>query len=202
MTLSHRFTDALVFAVNLHSRQLRKGSGVPYAAHLLGVCSLVLEDGGSEDEAVAALLHDAIEDQGGEATEREIRRRFGEFVAEVVVGCTDSDVHPKPPWRPRKERFVASLTTANPSVLRVVAADKLHNARALLLDHRTQGRSLWSRFSGGREGTLWYYRAVADALWARREAMGLVGMLMEAVQELEKVAGREGKMTDPGEGQR
>src|SRR3954470_1989487 len=119
---SGRFRDALVYAAELHVDQVRKGSDTPYVAHLLAVTSLVLEHGASEDEAIAALLHDAIEDQGGAATREEIRRRFGDAVTAIVDGCTDADVIPKPPWRARKEAYVAHVRTAPPSVRLVSSA--------------------------------------------------------------------------------
>src|SRR5437879_9244246 len=162
--LSTRFEEALTFATRLHADQARKGTTIPYISHLLAVTSIVLEQGGNEDEAIAALLHDAIEDQGGASTREEIRRRFGETVVEIVNGCTDAEVVPKPPWRTRKEAYIAHLRTASASVRLVSAADKLHNARAILADYRVVGESLWERFNGGKEGTLWYYRELIEAL--------------------------------------
>jgi len=164
MTLSNRFSDALVFAAELHKDQRRKISGEPYAAHLLAVAAIVLEHGGDEEDAIAALLHDAVEDQGGAATRDEIERRFGHRVAATVVGCSDADTTPKPPWRQRKEAYIAHLADASPSVRLVSAADKLHNARSLLCQRRRCGDSVWEYFHGGRDGTLWYFRAVVDAL--------------------------------------
>lgn len=163
MNLTDRFQDAFLFACVLHGRQLRKGSGVPYIAHLMSVAALVIEDGGDEDEAVAALLHDAVEDQGGAATAEEIRRRFGGRVACIVEACSDTDATPKPPWRERKESYLAHLRQAPTGALRVSLADKLHNARSILTDYRREGEALWQRFAGGREGTLWYYRALVEA---------------------------------------
>ncbi len=188
MKLSTRFSEALAYAVGLHARQQRKVSGTPYVAHLLGVASIVLEYGGSEEEAIAALLHDAIEDQGGAVTRKEIGRRFGERVVEIVDGCTDADTIPKPPWRQRKEAYVAHLAGATPSMRLVSAADKLHNARALLSDYRRLGESLWDHFRGGRDGTLWYYRAVVDALY-QHGASPLVDQLDRTVAELEQAVG-------------
>ena len=182
-----RFEEALVFACRLHAGQRRKGRNTPYIAHLLGVASLVLEQGASEDEAIAALLHDAVEDQGGAPTRAEIARRFGETVAAIVDGCTDTDLVPKPPWRTRKQAFVARLATASPSVRLVVAADKLYNARAVLEDYRLLGEGLWSRFTGGRAGSLWYYRAVADALRTAAPSP-LVDELERVVTEIERLA--------------
>jgi (p)ppGpp synthase/HD superfamily hydrolase len=182
--LTARFRDALVYAHRLHARQRRKGSGIPYISHLLGVCSLVLEYGGDEDEAIAALLHDAVEDQGGAPILVEIRRRFGEKVAAIVSGCSDSDTIPKPPWRERKERYIAHLPEAAPEVRLVSMADKLHNARAVLMDYRLQGEELWGNFKGGREGTLWYYRAVLDA-YRSVDDSSLLAELERAVVEME-----------------
>jgi GTP pyrophosphokinase len=187
--LSRRFQDALVYAAELHQNQVRKGSDTPYVAHLLGVASLVIENGGSEDEAIAALLHDAIEDQGGDPTRQEIRRRFGDVVTAIVNGCTDAEVIPKPPWRARKEAYVAHIVeSSTPSVRLVSSADKLHNARCVVADFRALGDKLWSRFNGGREGTLWYYRALCDAY---RVAGGtpLLDELERTVSELERLAG-------------
>jgi GTP pyrophosphokinase len=185
MILSHRFEEALLFAVRLHARQIRKSTKIPYVAHLMSVVGLVLEYGGNEDEAIAALLHDAVEDQGGAATREEIRRRFGETVAAIVDGCTDSDESPKPPWRARKQAYIDQVRHAGASVRLVSAADKLHNARSILADYRTSGEAVWKRFGGGREGTLWYYRALIDAFRAAG-ASPLVDELDRAVTELER----------------
>ncbi|HLI09668.1 MAG TPA: HD domain-containing protein [Ktedonobacteraceae bacterium] len=163
MALSPRFEEALVFAAQLHGQQVRKGTAVPYISHLLAVASLVLEYGGNEDEAIAALLHDAIEDQGGAATREEIRRRFGNSVVAIVDGCTDAEVIPKPPWRERKENYIARVRHEPASVRLVSAADKLHNARSILADYRVLGDELWRRFAGGKQGTLWYYHSLVDA---------------------------------------
>lgn len=160
MELSPLFDDALTYASRLHREQTRKGSGVPYIAHLLGVCSRVLTHGGSETQAIAALLHDAAEDQGGQATLAEIGRRFGPAVAAIVSDCTDSWVEPKPAWRPRKEAYLATLPTKPATSLLVSLADKTDNAEAILADYRVLGDALWSRFTGGREGTIWYYRSL------------------------------------------
>lgn len=187
MQLSARFSQALAHAVELHATQFRKGSSVPYAAHLLAVAAIALENGADEDEAIAALLHDAVEDQGGAAAREEIRRRFGSRVAEIVDGCTDSEVIPKPPWRPRKEDYLARLKQAGHSVRLVCAADKLHNVRSLLQDYRLHGESHWERFTGGKEGTLWYYRQAVDTLVAAGSTP-LVDELARTVAELERLA--------------
>lgn len=166
MKLSSRFEEALIFAAKLHADQLRKATGIPYVAHLLGVASLALQYGADEDQAIAALLHDAIEDQGGAAAREEIRRRFGNRVTAIVDGCTDAETIPKPPWRARKEAYLDHLRSAPPEVLLVSACDKLDNARAILGDYRAVGEEVWKRFTGGREGTLWYYRALAESFLA------------------------------------
>jgi len=163
MILSSRFEEALVLAAQLHAGQYRKGKQVPYIAHPLGVASLVLGAGGDEDEAIAALLHDAIEDQGEQIDLAQIRRRFGDKVAAIVDGCTDAHTQPKPPWRGRKEAYIAHLQHATASERLVAIADKLHNARALLFDYVQVGEEIWDRFNGGRAGTLWYYRALVEA---------------------------------------
>lgn len=187
MELSPRFEQALVLATQLHARQQRKETDIPYVAHLLAVASLALEHGANEDEAIAALLHDAVEDQGGAATLEKIRRRFGETVASIVSACTDSTTVPKPPWRARKEAYVAHLRHASASARLVSACDKLHNARSILSDYRVQGEALWGRFNGGREGTLWYY----DALVREFQASGplaLADELARVVAEIKRLA--------------
>jgi (p)ppGpp synthase/HD superfamily hydrolase len=142
--LGELFAKALTYAFEAHRTQIRKGTGTPYIAHLLGVAALVIEDGGDEEQAVAALLHDAVEDQGGRARLEDIRANFGLAVAAIVEACSDSDVvGPKPPWRERKEKYLEHLETAPPAVLRVSAADKLYNARAIVADYRALGEGLW-----------------------------------------------------------
>lgn len=190
--LTSRFETALLFAIEKHRQQIRKGSGVPYVSHLLGVASLVLEHGGNENEAIGALLHDVIEDQ--EVTASELTDNFGPGVAEIVQGCTDGvpdETGQKPPWRPRKEAYISHITgDLSPSIRLVSAADKLHNIRSIITDYRTQEEELWQRFSGGRE-TLWYYRALADQFKKTRQDSdsagfkALVDELQFAVVELE-----------------
>jgi GTP pyrophosphokinase len=187
MPLGERFEEALVYATRLHAAQRRKGSDIPYVAHLLSVAALVLEDGGDEDQAIGALLHDAVEDQGGAPVRDEIRRRFGDRVVAIVDGCTDADTIPKPPWRKRKERYIEHLGHAPPEVLRVSMADKIHNARAVLDDYRRLGEALWSRFNGGRDGTLWYYRTLVET-YRGRHAGPLIDELARVVSELERLA--------------
>jgi len=161
--LTSRFEQALVYATIVHAGQRRKGTEIPYVAHLLGVASIALEYGANEDEAIAALLHDAVEDAGGSDRLEDIKRRFGEVVANIVDECTDAYTIPKPPWKERKERYIKHIARASKSAQLVSAADKLHNAGSILKDYRIEGEALWSRFNGGRDGTLWYYRALVNA---------------------------------------
>lgn len=190
LVLSYRFNDAFLYAAELHVNQFRKGTNIPYIAHLMAVCSLALEHGATENEAIAALLHDAVEDQGGAATREEIRRRFGNEVAAIVDGCTDADGTPKPPWKERKQRYLDHLPHASASVRLVSICDKLHNARSILNDYRIHGEAVWERFQGGKEGTLWYYRSLVD-IFQRLGRTPLVEELDRVVVELEKVAHRD-----------
>lgn len=191
LILGEKFEEALLYAARHHREQPRKGTRIPYVAHLLQVAGLVLEAGGDEELAIAALLHDAIEDAPSGVAPRvrqEIRERFGERVLQVVEGLTDADTQPKPPWRKRKETYLEHLKReATPEVLLVSSADKLHNARAILRDLRELGPALWKRFAGGKEGTLWYYRALAEAY---REAGGtpLSEDLESVVREIARLA--------------
>jgi (p)ppGpp synthase/HD superfamily hydrolase len=187
LPLTARFGRALVYAARVHARQLRRGTRRPYIGHLLGVTSIVLTHGGDEDEAIAALLHDAVEDQGGKPRLREIRRKFGARVARIVEGCTDSDVEPKPPWLERKTEYLRHLRHADSSVRLVSAADKVYNARETLEDLRKHRDALWKRFKGGRQGTLWYYREVAKIL-RRQGPKQLAAELDRVVKELSRVA--------------
>jgi (p)ppGpp synthase/HD superfamily hydrolase len=187
--LSDRFTQALILATELHATQVRKGTSTPYISHLLGVSSLVLEHGGDEDEAISALLHDAVEDQGGAATLERIRGQFGDRVAAIVEACTDTQQTPKPLWKERKEIYLKHLHHASVSACLVSAADKLHNARAILADLHTHGNSLWTRFSGGRDGVLWYYRSLVDILQSR-SSNPLMTELNRTVTAIETLAGQ------------
>ena len=201
MRLSPRFEAALVMATQLHAGQMRKGTEeqkrngteIPYVSHLLGVSSLVLEHGGSEDQAIAALLHDAVEDQGGIETLDRIRDHFGSEVAEIVDHCTDAYAEPKPDWRPRKEEYVSKIPNMPPSAALVSCADKLHNARAILSDLREVGDELWGRFTGKKKGTLWYYRALVNAFDDVEDfdevfPNRLKDELRRTVEEIEKLA--------------
>ena len=185
--LGPRFLRAFVFAAEKHAGQTRKASSTPYIAHLMGVASLVLEFGGDEDRAIAALLHDVVEDCGGAPMLKEVRRKFGSRVAKIVDGCTDSDTEPKPPWRPRKEAYIRHLRSADAETRLVSAADKLNNVRSILSDYREVGESIWDRFNGGREGTLWYYRALLKE-FLRGKPSRLIRELELAVRELEASA--------------
>jgi GTP pyrophosphokinase len=185
--LGPRFLRAFDFAAEKHAGQTRKASTTPYIAHLMGVASLVLEFGGDEDLAIAALLHDVVEDCGGAPMLKEVRRRFGGRVAKIVEGCTDSDTYPKPPWRERKENYIRHLKSADADTRLVSAADKLHNVRSIISDYREVGESIWARFSGERDGTLWYYRALLEEFF-RRKPNRLIRELELAVEELEALA--------------
>ena len=164
--LGTRFEEALVYAARIHAEQRRKGSDTPYVAHLLGVASLAIEAGADEDQAIAALLHDSVEDQGGADRLADIRSRFGDRVAAIVSDCTDSFVEPKPEWRQRKEAYLDSLDRKPGCSLLVSLADKIHNAEAIVADVHAHGEPVWSRFTAGKEGTIWYYSQLA-ATFAR-----------------------------------
>lgn len=186
--LTARFGEALVYAAELHKNQVRKGTTIPYVAHLLSVAGIVIEYGGTEDEAIAALLHDAVEDQGGAPTADAIRSHFGEAVLDIVMGCSDSEGEPKPLWNERKEAYLAHIGPASGSVRLVSAADKVHNARSILMDYRTEGEALWSRFNGGKEGTLWYYRSLVP-IFQSAGPVSLGDELDRVVTELERLCG-------------
>jgi len=186
--LTDRFDEAIKLATDLHRQQRRKGGDVPYMAHLLQVAGLVLEFGGDEDTAIAALLHDAVEDQGGTATDLLIRKRFGDAVANVVLECSDSVGDPKPAWGVRKEEFIASIPALSPAARLVSLADKMHNVRSITADYRQNGDRAWDHFKGKREGTLWYYRQVTAAFRAAGNDF-LVGELERGLQELLALTG-------------
>lgn len=186
--LGPRFEEAFRLAAEKHGAQTRKKTDVPYISHLMSVAALVLEAGGGEDQAVAALLHDVVEDCGGEPMLAEVRARFGDRVASIVAGCTDAYTVPKPAWKQRKLDYLEVLRRADDDIRLVSAADKLHNVRTILADYRVEGDRVWERFSGRRDGTLWYYRAVLDVLRARPNR--LVEELQRVVAELETLAGK------------
>lgn len=184
--LTERFGEALAFANRVHRGQLRKGTQVPYMAHLMGVASIALNFGAGEDEAIGALLHDAVEDQGGLPMLAEIRRRFGTRVADIVDGCTDSWTTPKPPWLERKKAYLEHVRNASASVQLVSASDKLYNVRAIVRDYRRVGDAVWARFNASPADILWYYQSLTEVF--RREADGGVAdELARAVDELRDI---------------
>lgn len=195
MKLSKRFLDAFTYAFELHT-ETRKETEIPYVSHLMGVASIVLEQGGNENEAIAALLHDAVEDKGGEERLTDIERRFGPAVAAIVDGCTDAVTQPKPPWKERKERYLAHLPQASPSVKLVSAADKLNNARLILEHYRDLGDDLFNRFRGGKDGTLWYYRSLAS-IFSETGPATIAAELGRVVSELEQLSRSEGSPQRP-----
>ncbi len=187
--LGERFREALGYAAELHNTQTRKASHVPYIGHLLSVAGLVIEADGTEDEAIAALLHDAAEDQGGDATLAEIEERFGPDVAAVVGECSDTVVTPKPPWRQRKENYINHLDTASDGAIRVSMADKLDNARAILRDLRREGPRVWQRFNtDDPHEHLWYYRSLLE-VYRQRSDSWLVDELSRVIAALEEEVG-------------
>ena len=204
--LTSRFAAALATAATVHFDQVRKNNQprdaavdgrIPYVAHLLSVAALVLEAGGDEDQAIAALFHDALEDQRGRFNERAIELQFGRGVRDIVVGCTDralDDTFDAPPpkgaaaldeWRRRKRAYIDHLVDAPEPVLRVSLCDKLHNARSILLDHRQHGDAVYERFTGKRDDQLWYYRSLAGSFAKRGVALHIVAELDRVVTELE-----------------
>ncbi len=192
--LGRRFVEAFRYAHHLHHHQPRKGSEIPYLAHLLGVAGAVLEHSGDEDVAIAALLHDAVEDQGGRKTLAQIRRRFGPRVASIVAECSDRLTTRKGPWRKRKLDYLARLRTAPRDARLVSLADKVNNAAAIVRDLETVGGKVWRRFGGGRAGTLWYYRELAKAFRRGSDPPTLVRELVRLVGRMRAlshwVAGR------------
>jgi GTP pyrophosphokinase len=192
--LSDNFDRALLLATDHHRCQLRKGTAIPYVSHLLSVSALVLEMGGSETEAIGALLHDAVEDGGGPPMLERIRVEFGEDAARIVAANSDSDADPKPPWYQRKRDYIAAIAHKQPDELRVSLADKLHNARSILLDYRTVGDDLWSRFKSGEGASIrWYYRSLYEAFAARRDDLGpravpVLEELGRTVAEIDRLA--------------
>jgi (p)ppGpp synthase/HD superfamily hydrolase len=184
--LGSRFILALSYAARLHAKQIRKRTERPYIGHLLGVASIVIEYGGDEEMGIAALLHDAVEDQGGLPRLREIRSKFGKRVAEIVDGCTDAYNDPKPPWLEHKRAYIARVGKESADVRLVSAADNLSNARETLFELRVHGEGVFERFAGKKEGTLWYYREMVTALRAAGNNP-LVDELDRVVSELEAI---------------
>lgn len=188
MSLTRRFDEAFTFAHELHAADTRKGTSAPYIGHLMGVASIVLDDGGTEDEAIAALLHDAAEDHGGRATVDTIRAKFGEAVAKIVEDCTDSWETPKRPWMERKLFYMDHARRLGPSSLRVSAADKVHNTYAILRDLRNMGEEVWQRFNASPDDVMWYYQGLVRSY---HEAGGgrLVDELERIVRGIEREMG-------------
>lgn len=185
--LSERFDEAFQYASKLHRTQTRKGGDTPYVGHLLSVASLVIEGGGSEAQAIAGLLHDAVEDQGGAPVLEEIRARFGDEVATIVEECSDTDEVPKPPWKPRKQAYIDHLSHASEATILVSLADKLDNARAILRDYRIDGAELWTRFSEhDPKEHLWYYESLL-AVFKEKNTTWLVDELQRVFDELKKL---------------
>ena len=195
MVLGPKFKDALEFAIYVHAGQVRKGTSIPYVAHLLAVCSLVLTNGGSEEEAIAALLHDSLEDQPGKVSTAKIEQRFGRRVMELVVACTDTPADyiggPKPPWCDRKNAYLDHIRSAGPEGSIVSLADKLDNARAIVADYRLVGDKLWSRFSVGKDDQLWYYRKLVAAFRQAGVRSPMLDELENLVNELNRQAGQD-----------
>ena len=194
--LTQKFSRALSYASRLHVGKLRKKTRIPDIGHVLGVTAIALEYGANETEAIAALLHDAAEDAGGRKRLNDIRRKFGPAVAKIVNGCTDTYEEPKPPWLERKKEYVRHVRNAPVSTKLVSAADKLQNVRSLLRNYCDEGEKLWQRYSGGKQGALWYYRALVNAFTGKR-IRRLVRDLDLAVTELEALSNRGRKVTKP-----
>ncbi len=184
--LTERFSQAVVLALDLHQHQKRKGSDIPYASHLLRVAGMVLEYGGDEATAIAAMLHDAVEDQGGALTAARIAQQFGGQVARYVEEVSDTDEDPKPPWQQRKDEYLAHLVHASPQARLISGCDKLDNLRSMIRAYRQVGPALWKRFHGGREGSLWYHREVVRILQSSPHCP-VAAELAEALDDFEKL---------------
>jgi len=189
MKISEKFEEALIYATQAHGNQMRKKTGIPYIAHILGVTAIALEYGASETEAISALLHDTVEDCGGADRLRDIREKFGDDVAGIVDGCTDTYETPKPPWLERKRAYIEHLKDSDSSTRLVSASDKLHNTRAILAELRRHGTDVFDRFGGKKDGTLWYYRTLVTAFREHGNHTDLIGELDRVVTEIEKLAG-------------
>ena len=192
MKLSDKFEEALVYATQAHGNQMRKKTGIPFVAHILGVTAIALEYGASETEAISALLHDTVEDCGGADRLRDIREKFGDDVAGIVDGCTDTYETPKPPWLERKRAYIEHLKDSDSSTRLVSASDKLHNTRAILAELRRHGTDVFDRFGGKKDGTLWYYRTLVTAFREHGNHTDLIDELDRVVTEIEKLAGVRG----------
>ena len=185
MELSNQFEEALIYATRTHGNQTRKKTGIPFIAHILGVTAIALEYGANETEAIGALLHDTVEDCGGAERLRDIREKFGDEVARIVDGCTDTYEAPKPPWLERKRAYVEHLKDSDSSIRLVSASDKLHNTRAILAELRRSGLEVFDRFAGKKEGTLWYYSTLVTAFRKHGDHSDLIDELDRVVTEIE-----------------
>jgi (p)ppGpp synthase/HD superfamily hydrolase len=191
---SDRIIEAMAAAAQIHGAQVRKSTSIPYLSHLLGTSSIALDYGANEDQAIAALLHDAIEDGKPTDAARKAVGHFGPEVTRIVEGCTDSDAHPKPPWRERKGAYLAHLAGADRSILLVSASDKLHNARSIVRDLRAVGEELWERFGPTKDEVLWYYRSLVSAFRANpAHTPALIAELDRTVTEMERLAAVGGR---------
>src|SRR5438094_2194728 len=188
MKLSQQFEKALVYATRAHRDQTRKKTKIPYIAHILGVTAIAMEYGANETEAIAALLHDAVEDCGGEKRLRDIEKKFGKGVAKIVDGCTDTYEKPKPGWLERKKNYIAHLKDSDSSTRLVSASDKLHKTHPILADPRRQELQVSERFSGKKDGALWYYRALVTAFREHRDHADLVDEVDRVVTQIEKLS--------------
>jgi (p)ppGpp synthase/HD superfamily hydrolase len=189
MMNTKRLVEAFQYAAELHKDQLRKGTSIPYISHLMAVAGIVLEHGGDEDQVIAALLHDAIEDHPeNDLTRKEIQEGFGDRVLALVEDCTDSNTNPKPPWRKRKEDYLKRLLKAPREAKLISLADKVHNARAIVSDFLQIGDEIWKRFKGSKDGTLWYYRSLAE-IFTQEHPGPLAEELERVVGEMERMAG-------------
>ncbi len=196
--LTARFTEGIAYARMLHRDQVRKGTGgTPYLAHLISTAALVLEDGGDEDDAIAALLHDALEDQAERTSREHVEEIFGSHVASIVVECSDREPGEDLRWRERKERYIRSLAKKSTCARRVSNADKLHNARSIVRDLYQHGDEAWGRFSQPREEQLWYYKSLAVAFFDHNRGP-LADALVRTVQEMLGI-GQSLAPADPGD---
>jgi len=180
-------TEAFEFARQLHGDQLRKGTETPYLSHLMSVSSLVLESGGSEEEAIAALLHDTVEDCGGLPVLEKIHQQFGESIANIVKDCSEPVSMPKPPWKDRKNAYIAQVAGADDSVKRVACADKLHNLRSILTDYQQAGDRVWDRFHADKKGTLWFYQSMVETLRPFGHGVAIFQELEKRVGDLQRI---------------
>jgi (p)ppGpp synthase/HD superfamily hydrolase len=185
MKLSEKFEEALIYATHAHGDQTRKKTGIPFVAHILGVTAIALEYGANETEAIGALLHDTVEDCGGADRLRDIREKFGDDVARIVDGCTDTYETPKPPWMERKRAYIKHLKDSDCPTRLVSASDKLHNTRALLAELRRHGLEVFERFAGKKDGTLWYYRTLVTAFRQHGDHSDLIDELDRVVSDIE-----------------